>query len=425
MNSARVWSPTSRVAFRFAFAYVAIYATYIVDQTAERVGSLFTSADVLLFPAPLLHLLVPWFAKNVLHTAHDIVVFSNGSGDTTYDWVLVLCNLLLAILAAAAWSMLDRRRSNYEHLYAWTLFGVRLLLAEELVQYAFDKVIPAQFGPLTLTRMIQPFGALSPMGALWASMSASTGYTVFAGSIELLAAVLLLIPRSTTLGALIAVGALTNIFVLNLFYDVPVKLFSLHLLLLAIFLVIPDLKRLANVLLLNRATEPSPPLALAGNPAVARVAIVASWVIGVAFSGAMFDLVLGGYTKRLASIDPSTPFYGIWSVDTVAAEKPAAEAAAGWHYLVFESPGKMWVESDGDLQPFTLVPEPGKPTMTLAGFRARSWASGVDLHRIDPRHLVLRGTVAGAPFRLTAHALDVSQMNLSDRSLHWISEYPR
>ena len=43
---------------------------------------------------------------------------------------------------------------------------------------------------------------------------------------------------------------------LNFAYDVPVKLFSLHLLSMAIFIVVPDAKRLLNIFLLNKATVP-------------------------------------------------------------------------------------------------------------------------------------------------------------------------
>jgi len=44
---------------------------------------------------------------------------------------------------------------------------------------------------------------------------------------------------------------------INFSYDVPVKLYSSHLLLLAVFLILPDLRRLASLLVLNRPTEPA------------------------------------------------------------------------------------------------------------------------------------------------------------------------
>jgi len=66
----------------------------------------------------------------------------------------------------------------------------------------------------------------------------------------------LLFPRKTsTLGALMSVGVLSNVVALNFSYDVPVKLYSSHLLAQAIFLLLPDARRLGNFFFLNRSTE--------------------------------------------------------------------------------------------------------------------------------------------------------------------------
>lgn len=48
---------------------------------------------------------------------------------------------------------------------------------------------------------------------------------------------------------------MTNVVALNFFYDVPVKLYSSHLLLMAVFLLLPDVQRLLGGLLFNRPTE--------------------------------------------------------------------------------------------------------------------------------------------------------------------------
>ena len=57
-------------------------------------------------------------------------------------------------------------------------------------------------------------------------------------------------------------GVMTNVVALNLCYDVPVKMYSASILLMATFLLAPDMGRLLNVLLLNRPTVPRVP-----NPA--------------------------------------------------------------------------------------------------------------------------------------------------------------
>ena len=79
----------------------------------------------------------------------------------------------------------------------------------------------------------------------------------FAGCAELLGGFLLMFPRTVTLGALICLADLTQIFMLNMTYDVPVKLFSFHLILISLLILAPDVKRLANFFFLNRPAEPT------------------------------------------------------------------------------------------------------------------------------------------------------------------------
>lgn len=52
-----------------------------------------------------------------------------------------------------------------------------------------------------------------------------------------------------------AFAYLINVVVLNFSYDVPVKLYSSHLLALALFLAAPEFRRLANVFLFNRTAR--------------------------------------------------------------------------------------------------------------------------------------------------------------------------
>jgi hypothetical protein len=52
----------------------------------------------------------------------------------------------------------------------------------------------------------------------------SPAYESFTGTVELLGGVLLFFPRTTLLGALICLIGAGEVFVLNLTYDVPVKL---------------------------------------------------------------------------------------------------------------------------------------------------------------------------------------------------------
>ena len=49
---------------------------------------------------------------------------------------------------------------------------------------------------------------------------------------------------------------MVNVVMINFCYDVPVKLFSSHLLAMALFLILPDLRRLIDVFVRDRSVEP-------------------------------------------------------------------------------------------------------------------------------------------------------------------------
>ena len=101
---------------------------------------------------------------------------------------------------------------------------LRLVLAATMIPYGAAKIFPWQFPAPTLSKLIQRYGDSSPMGLLWTFMGASRSYSFFGGATELLAGMLLVVPRLATLGALVCIGVMSNVLMLNLGYDVPVKL---------------------------------------------------------------------------------------------------------------------------------------------------------------------------------------------------------
>ncbi len=78
-----------------------------------------------------------------------------------------------------------------------------------------------------------PMARSAPMGLLWAFMGMSHAYSFFGGLGEMAGAFLLLVPSFTALGALVTAGVMSNVLMLNLGYDVPRKIYSIHLILFA------------------------------------------------------------------------------------------------------------------------------------------------------------------------------------------------
>jgi hypothetical protein len=296
------WMPAQRVMFRFAFAYLVLY--------------------ILPFPVPgdpngtyanLWHALVPRVGRQVFGV--EITVRPNGSGDTTYNYVQVFCYAVMAAAVAAVWTLLDRKRTAYPRLYRWLRVYVRFYLAAMMITYGSVKVIKSQFPAPHLDRLLQPFGDASPMGLLWTFMGASESYNIFTGAGEILGALLLTTRHTTLLGALVSFGVLSHVAMLNFSYDVPVKQFSMHLLAMALFLMAPDLGRLARMFVLNRAVEPVVFRPLSRTTWVNRGAILLRTLVVASFLGMA---LYGAHQARktFGDLMPRSPLYGIWNVET-------------------------------------------------------------------------------------------------------------
>ena len=207
------WSSWQKILFRFVACYFFLFCM----SNQFVLTSLFD---------PIWREIVPWFAKHVLQLENEITVFTNGSGDTTYNYVSLLVYIIISLIATLTWTLLDRNRENYNKLLQWFLILVRYYVIYQMMMYGLAKLLYLQFHPPRYARLIQPYGDSSPMGLLWTFMGYSKGYTMFTGVGELAGAILLLFPKMRTIGALVVFGVMANVMALNFFYDVPVKILS-------------------------------------------------------------------------------------------------------------------------------------------------------------------------------------------------------
>ena len=187
---------------------------------------------------------VLWVGPSLLGMREPIQVAMNGSGDKTSNYIQVGCMIVLALVGAALWKVFDRTSAHDRLISEVMRVGLRYVLAAAMLSYGFSKVFHLQMPSPSAYRLDERYGDSSPMGLLWAFMGYSASYSFFAGAAEVCGGVLVLFRRTTMLGAILIAAIMLNIEILNLSYDVPVKLYAAHLLLMACVLLAPDLKRL-------------------------------------------------------------------------------------------------------------------------------------------------------------------------------------
>ena len=134
-------------------------------------------------------------------------------------------------------------RTTRGSLY-WLRLIVRYYIASAALSYGIIKLFLLQMPFPTLSQLATPLGDLLPMRFSWLFIGYSAPYQFFSGAMETTAGLLLLNRRTVTAGLFAATGAFLNVVMINLSYDVPVKLYASHLLFACLFLLALDAPRL-------------------------------------------------------------------------------------------------------------------------------------------------------------------------------------
>jgi len=182
----------------------------------------------------------------------EVLIEPNGSGDTSWAWAQTWLLLVLAFIGCIAWSTLDRKRPNYFHLNYWLCVFARYYIAMVAFTYGIIKLFALQMFFPNLSQLATPLGDFLPMRLSWMFIGYSTPYQVFSGIMETLVGILLLYRRTATLGILMGTAVFLNVMMLNLTYDIPVKLYSMHIVLLCVFLLVNEWDRVICFFVLNK-----------------------------------------------------------------------------------------------------------------------------------------------------------------------------
>ncbi len=248
------------------------------------------------------------------------------------------------------------------------------------------RLIPVQMPPPSPFDFLRRLGELTPMELLWTFVGASPVFQSFTGLAALTGGVLLLFPRTALLGALICAANLAMAVALSLCYDMPFTPYLSFLLLLAVLLIAPDLRRLANLFLLDRTVEP------AEEPAASRAPQLAIWLLAL-FVIAWSSISAGQRFKEL--YPPKPQFYGAWSVEEFAVkgkDVPMFTEPDRWRWAVFKDPGTLDVE-------------------LMIGSRKRFPKAAFSFAQPEPDMLIVEGRRLRAKLR---------RMQLSSPWFHWI-----
>lgn len=412
------WAGWRKILFRFSCIYILLYMSplgWLGDiPGVNLLGEYYSRAEDWLVN----------LGNTYIFHVNDVLVALNGSGDTSYGYAQLCFFLLTAFLGTIIWTILDKR-TNYDKAYCWLLVLVRYYIAMVALRYGVIKLFGFQMVFPSLSALATPLGDYLPMRFAWYFIGYSTPYQFFSGAVEVVAGLLLIFRRTSTLGAFIAASVFLNVMVMNLCYDIPVKIFSIHLFLLSNFLLIGDARRLLNFFVFNKPT-----------PAATRFILPKKWMkrSQLALKAAFILLFLVIPLSQFASSSDQGPApkklaTGFFTVDQF---QGTPVDSLRWKDIVFEANNSGSILTADTLfrqryhrAYFSYKLDSAAHTIAFKKFASDTTALFTMAYTMpDTNQILLRGKI-----RTDSVVIGLKRQNrhfqLAERQFHWLSEANR
>lgn len=238
IESAPAWTKGEKIIFRFVFVYFLIQAIPLDWQFYRNLFSIDWGAH---------------YYRDLFNLARYAPHFF-GPVDTFVNWAVVA---LIALVGTAIWTIRDRKHAAYDELYYWLRVIVRYRLAVAMLAYGFIKLFPMQAPLPSLSNLNTPYGEFTAWKLFSLSLGITPSYESFLGIVEILGALLLLNRKTTTIGTLIIIPFLGNVFMSNVAYEGGEHVYSFLLITFALFLFSFDAIRLFRLVSLERPALPN------------------------------------------------------------------------------------------------------------------------------------------------------------------------
>lgn len=370
--------------------------------------------------------------SSFLHV-RPVLVPTGGSGDTSFGWAALWTYCCVALAGGLAWSLADRRRRNYVVLNYWLCILLRYYLALVALSYGISKLFLTQMPFPSTSELATPLGDFLPMRLSWLFIGYSAPYQFFSGLVECLAGLLLLWRRTATLGTLLAAGVFLNVAMLNLSYDIPVKIFSLEMVAVSLFLLANESRRLMCFFVLNR---PAPGCSIYERPLTKR------WQRAgrIALKAAFVALAIGLTTYSVADLyayynAPGDELLapGVYDVSEFVRNGEALSAGdpRRWTELILDGKREGSLRT-GDTaftlrygrRYFTYDVDSTARTIALGDLSGERPIATLHYRQPDTAQIALQGVQGRDSLQILLRRRD-RHFQLAERQFHWLSEQNR
>jgi len=404
-ESKETWNVFEKISLRFLFLYFTLYIISI-------------------FTAPLWAPIINWMGTSIFNIDYTFSSNGSGSGDTTYSYLLLFLFFCLSVIGGFIWSFIDRKRPSYNQLQYGFLVGLRCVIIFFMFTYGIIKMFHLQMPALSNADLIKTLGEKSPMGLAWTFMGFSKTYSIFAGVSEVIAGALLIPRRTQTYGAMATIAVMLNVFMMNLCFDIPVKIFSFHLMLMGVLLLMVDFKRVFGVLVMNRNIGDYIiyPQLKKGDKSVI---IICKWALLFLTVSLFVFTSYPRYKKHY--LNPKTALFGIWEV--TGFKKGSAKALTrntlnkSWKYIAIDQSKLASIKTIDDKQSYyKFEVDTLQGTIAFGTYNAKV----IDTlqYRKKDSILTISGIIKKDSIYIELQRKNPNDYLLKSRGFHWVNEYP-
>lgn len=333
-------------------------------------------------------------------------------------YVLVMLLFILAVVAGLIVARLNKWKQYKAKLLRVCYIICCYYLVLLLFKYGCGKFFKDQFYLPEPNTLYTPLGQLDKDILYWSSMGTSRLYNFFAGSVEVLAAMLLLFKRTRMAGLLLATASLVQVVAINFSFDISVKLFSLFLLFLSLYLMIPYLRRLLLVLFTTQAIAVQAPVKknLFMHPFM--YVFLKCMLMGLIFLETLYP-----YIKRNNFNDDKAkkPYlHGAYEVKRMIVEQDTlvADNFPVKRFFIHRESYLIFQNQADEMQDYKLSYNIDKYGYVLTDYQLHQTALSLEYHEADSL-LTLMYFKDGTQYQLTGKALNWKELPVLRRSFHW------
>jgi len=210
---------------------------------------------------------------------------------------------------------------------------------------------------------------------------------------------------------------MTQVFVLNMTYDIGLKQISFHLILLCLFLLTDDFTRLANFFFWNRNVEPSAP--------ANRVAVRLQLAFGV-YLIAMQTFINWSFWHTGGGGRPRSDLYGIWNVEQLSVDGQFTTPALNdydrqWRRVIFDLPSTMAFQRvDDSIAHYGAFIDTSVKSIALTKGSSKTWKSSFTYQRSGADHLILDGDMDHHRIHIQLQLADFDTFPLLNSTFRWV-----